>query len=171
MAEKTTKKKEKLFGDFNTWMELNEAAEGQLQEGDIEALKKLAEENGIDEYDVEDYVDGINPTLATPLTAAIGKLKVERESIKKDNYPVNLINTMTVGMLTTNTNEFIIAVMKQNKTSHKIFEKMRSEASKHKTGNCGVSCGTDKQLEDLIEAYYLKDDAAVNKVLASLYEV
>lgn len=71
-----------MFGEFDTYEELNKAADGQKTQGDIEALKELAAENGIDPGDVEDYVDGVIPELCTAKTAALGKLSVEIADIK-----------------------------------------------------------------------------------------
>lgn len=70
------------FGEFNSWEELNIAAEGQKAEGDEAALKDLAKENGIDIEDAEDYFDGALKTLCNPMTAALGKIKVEADDIK-----------------------------------------------------------------------------------------
>ena len=70
------------FGEFNSVEELNRAAAGQKEEGDEEALLILAEENGIDKEEAEDYMDDCVDVLATPLMAAMGKLKVEVEDLK-----------------------------------------------------------------------------------------
>lgn len=70
------------FGEFDSVEELNAAAAGQKEEGDEKALYELAEENGIDKEDVEDYLDGVVPELANALMAAYGKLKVEAEGLK-----------------------------------------------------------------------------------------
>lgn len=70
------------FGEFNSVEELNEAAAGQKEQGDLEALIMLAEENGLDKEDAEDYMDDCIDNLATPLTAALGKLKVECNTLK-----------------------------------------------------------------------------------------
>ncbi len=70
------------FGEFNSYEELNKAAEGQKQEGDREALLTLAKENGIDKEDAEDYMDGIVDQLTTPLLAAMGKLDIEEADLK-----------------------------------------------------------------------------------------
>lgn len=70
------------FGEFDSWKEINKAAEGQKAEGDEEALLTLAKENGIDKEDAEDYFDGAIQELCTPLTAAFGKLDVENEDLK-----------------------------------------------------------------------------------------
>ncbi len=66
------------FGEFDSWEELNKAAEGQKEEGDLKALKELAKENGIDVEDAIDYFDGILPELCTPFSAAVGKIEVEK---------------------------------------------------------------------------------------------
>lgn len=70
------------FGEFDSVEELNRAAAGQKAEGDMKALIALAVENGIDKEDAEDYMDGAVDELATPLTAALGKIKVECEELK-----------------------------------------------------------------------------------------
>ena len=70
------------FGEFDSVEELNRAAETQKKEGDEEALMILAEENGIDREDAEDFIDDCTEELATPLMAALGKLKVEIEDLK-----------------------------------------------------------------------------------------
>ena len=80
------------FGEFDSWEELNKAAEGQKVEGDEEALKELARENGIDIEDAEDYYDGTIMELCTPMTAAIGKLKVEEKDLSPKNIMVDWIN-------------------------------------------------------------------------------
>lgn len=70
------------FGEFNSAEELNMAAAGQKEQGDLEALIALAIENGLDKEDAEDYMNGTMDELATPLTAALGKIKVECEELK-----------------------------------------------------------------------------------------
>lgn len=68
------------FGEFNSAEELNRKAE-ELK-GDIDKLKQFAAENGLEEDDVNDYVDGVITELATPLTAAMGKIKAEKEELE-----------------------------------------------------------------------------------------
>lgn len=88
------------FGEFDSWEEINKAAAGQKAEGDEEALRELANENGIDMDDVEDYFDGAIKELCTPLTAAYGKLFIENEELNtKDimNDWYNYIMTLVAG--------------------------------------------------------------------------
>lgn len=70
------------FGEFNSAAEINEVAEKLKTEGDESSLIALAEENGIDKEDAEDYMDGCTDVLATPLMAAVGKLSLEKKEYK-----------------------------------------------------------------------------------------
>lgn len=70
------------FGEFDSAEELNRAAAAQLEEGDIDAIYGIAEENGLDREDAEDYIDGAAPELCTPIMAALGKLKVEAAELE-----------------------------------------------------------------------------------------
>lgn len=71
-----------IFGEFDSAEEINKAAAAQLAEGDIEAVYKIAEENGIDREDAEDYIAGDVPELSNVLMAALGKLDVECKELK-----------------------------------------------------------------------------------------
>ena len=75
-----------MFDKFGplTFDELNKTAEGLKMEGDIESLILLAEENGLDKEDAEDYADGVVDTLATPLEAALGKIEIEAIALKAE---------------------------------------------------------------------------------------
>ena len=70
------------FGEFDSCEEINRAAAAQKEQGDEEAMILLAEENGLDKEDAEDYYDGTLDVLATPAMAAIGKLAVESKDLK-----------------------------------------------------------------------------------------
>ena len=70
------------FGEFDSAEEINETAAGLLEEGDLEGLREMAKENGFDEDDVQDYIDGIYPELANTYTAAWNKLEVEMIELK-----------------------------------------------------------------------------------------
>ena len=69
------------FGEFDSAEEINRAAKAQLEQGDTEAIKILANENGIDEMDAEDFIAGDIPELCTELSAALGKLEAEKTEI------------------------------------------------------------------------------------------
>ena len=70
------------FGEFNSVKELNETAERLKAEGKETDLIALAEENGLDREDAEDYMDDFETAFATPLMAAVGKLAIEATEYK-----------------------------------------------------------------------------------------
>ena len=70
------------FGEFDSFEELNTAAEGLKNEGDLENLKELAKENGLDPEDAQDYADGTVSQLCTAATAALAKLAIEKKGFK-----------------------------------------------------------------------------------------
>lgn len=71
-----------VFGEFDSFEEINESAKGLLEEGDLDNIKELAKENGLDEGDAEDYIDGVYDSLCNAMTAAFGKLQVETDDLK-----------------------------------------------------------------------------------------
>lgn len=70
------------FGEFDSFSEINELAENLLNEGDIESLKVVAKENGIQADFVDLYANGEIPELCDKLTAALGKIDVEAAELK-----------------------------------------------------------------------------------------
>ena len=70
------------FGEFDSWEEINRAAKAQLEEGDMDAVRAIAEENGIDPEDAEDFCTGTIDELTVPALAAVGKLEVEAKDLK-----------------------------------------------------------------------------------------
>ena len=160
------------FGEFDSVEELNRAAAGQLEQGDIEALKLLAKENGIEEDDVEDYIDGCVDELATLQMAAYGRIAVEEKQVQTEcsdmEYAAVRVIAMILKTMCTDT-DIAAAVMKKGKRIKNIYNSMRNEAEKHKSGNIGVSCGTDRQLQDIIKSYYTKSKEEFEKTLDSLY--
>lgn len=68
------------FGEFDSAEELNKKA-AELK-SDVEEVKKLAVENGLEPEDAEDYCTGATGELATLLMAALGKLEAEEKDLK-----------------------------------------------------------------------------------------
>ena len=102
------------FGEFGSAKELNESAEGLKAEGDIESLKILATENGLDEMDALDYADGVMPQLFTVTTAAIGKLVIEQNAIEAPELIGDWIDYIESEVM--EDEEFAKAVRKKNKS-------------------------------------------------------
>lgn len=94
MAKKTeTKKTESKnemfsqFGEVSSAKELNLAADGFREEGDIESLKAFAVENGFTEEHALNWVKErethLDVEFCDPITAAIAKLELEKKENKE----------------------------------------------------------------------------------------
>lgn len=70
------------FGEFDSAEEINEAAKGLVREGDIDSLKVLCRENGIDEDMMQAFLDGDIPFLTDNMSAALGKIEIESKELK-----------------------------------------------------------------------------------------
>lgn len=160
------------FGEFDSVEELNMAAAGFKQEGDLDSLYALAEENGIDREDAEDYADGITEEFATLSMAAAGRIDTEDKAVQAKDIMVKMgmavIFLLLRGMCMEET--ICAAVMRKGKRAEKILDAMRTEAKKHAQGNIGISCGTDRQLKEIIRSYYLEPEETFRKKIEALYQ-
>lgn len=161
------------FGEFGSAEELNKAAEGFKNEGDIKSLYELAEENGISKEDVADYMDGYVDKFASEMMAALGRMEVVKKELEKENDTITksavyYILLFMDAMLSDP--EMQKAIMGKGKSPKKLLEKMKNTARKHAEGNTGVCCGTDKELKDLIKIYYTQSEDELKKKLDSLYK-
>lgn len=161
------------FGEFGSAEELNKAAEGFKNEGDIKSLYELAEENGINKEDVADYMDGYVDKFASEMMAALGRMEVEKKELEKENDTITKCAVYYIllfmdAMLSDP--EMQKAIMGKGKSPKKLLEKMKNAARKHAEGNTGVCCGTDKELKDLIKIYYTQSEDELKKKLDSLYK-
>ncbi len=158
------------FGEFDSVAELNEAAAGQLAQGDIEALKELAAENGIDEEDVLDYINGETLELASVSMAAYGRLAVEEQNAKTNKGEEMIARVLFQAARSLCLRPvFCEAVMHKGKRLMDVYKVMREVAGKHKSGNVGVACGTDKELNNIIMAYYMQGKDEAEKVIENMY--
>lgn len=73
------------YGEFDSAAELIRAIQGQIDEGDESAALEIGRENGIDEMDVEDILDGTASAeeVLTPCVVALGKIQVEAKAYHK----------------------------------------------------------------------------------------
>lgn len=102
------------FGEFDSAEELNREAEALRAAGDEKSLKELAKENGLDPEDAEDYMDGYEETLATVLTAAAGKLRIEAEDLKLKSILRDWVDELLI--LCVDDPELVKAVRRKGKT-------------------------------------------------------
>lgn len=161
------------FGEM-TLEELNKTAEGFRNEGDIVSLKLLAEENGIDPFDFEDYRDGMVETLASSITASMGKLRIQYRDImskKKSMYekaPYKVVYQMVKTMIM---NENIATAIMNKKTNFtKIVDTMAEIVKKEKGKEMAACCGTDAQLRKIITTYYLAGEKELEKEIEALFK-
>lgn len=102
------------FGEMGSYEEINMAAEGFFNEGDMESLRELAKENGIPEDFVQMYITGDVPELCDPFTAAVGKLDVERKDVVIAGLMEDWVKI--IKGLCMEDDEIAIAVRKKGKT-------------------------------------------------------
>ena len=103
-----------IFGEFDSYEEINKAAEGLKTEGDIESLKKLAKENGIADHDVTFYLDSHSMGLCTAVTAALGKISLETEELKPQYIENDWVEYIQQQVL--ENEAFALAVRKKGKS-------------------------------------------------------
>lgn len=104
------------FGEFDSYLEINRTADQEKKEGDIESLKALAEENGLDPDDTQDYIEGLCDDLCTANSAAEGKIRIELAALKiKDGTILDDYAKETIECSIKN-RDFAIAVRKKGKT-------------------------------------------------------
>lgn len=71
------------FGEFDSFEEINKKAQELLESKDIESVYVLAQENGLEPEDAEDYITGASDRLCyTELMAAVGKLDMEEKDLE-----------------------------------------------------------------------------------------
>jgi len=164
------------FGEFGSHEELNMAAAGLLEEGDTESLLALTEENGLDQDDAQEYIDGSVPELATPIVAAVGRLSIQKNHLVTNNKNVaeRMAYSVMLSMLQTmcTDEDMAAAIMQKGKTVADIYKAMEDEAKKHASGSGqnrqAISCGTDQELRNIIRTYYIAP-AQLRKKIAALY--
>ena len=125
------------FGEFDSAEEINRAAAAQLKEGDLDAIKTIAEENGLDPEDAEDFCTGAIDSLTTPLLAAMGKLEMESKDLGLKNMMEDWKNFLI--QMCEDDDQMAQAVRKKGKS----LEKCMAQILK-------VSFETNAQLDDRI---------------------
>lgn len=149
------------FGEFDSCEEINMAAQGLYEEGDMESLKALAKENGLEgaleAYLAQEKEDIIADEvwLCDAVTAAIGKLTVERKGAERWGFLADDV----VGYLMGNCDDetFARAVRKKGKRIEEAAKLVADEAKKHTItipggGSCSY-CGP-MQGYQIIKRYY-----------------
>ena len=117
------------FGEFDSAEELNRAALAQRNEGDTEAVRTLAEENGLDPEDAEEFLAGDVDFLALPFNAAVGKLTVERKELRLEGVLEDWTNDL-IDMCSEN-KELSLAVRRKGKELAEYIARIIDEGYEH----------------------------------------
>lgn len=118
------------FGEFDSAEEINRAALAQISQGDYEAVRTIAKENGIDEMDAQDFIDGVYPELCGPFTAAVGKLEVEAEALSLPMV-MQLWADHIKGMLASDDDDLLKkGIRRKGKNMAELFGKLIVETSR-----------------------------------------
>ena len=162
------------YGEFNSADEINEAAQNQLAQGDIEAVREIAKENGIDLDDAEDFIAGGWDRICSPTSAALGKIAVETEAMKITGIMKDWIRY--IQMCISESQEFAVAVRSKGKSlagalgailkeSEKLMqevdEAILEEANINFGGTVKFGIPEESKVREIVKAYYLegkKDD-------------
>ena len=150
------------FGEFDSCEEINMAAQGLYEEGDTKSLDVLAKENGLEDMleiyltQTPDDITSGEVWLCDPISAAIGKLKVEQKEASNWSFLADDV----VGYLAGNCDDevFARAVRKKGKRIEKAAALVAEESKKHKViipgggGTCNY-CGP-MQGYQIIKKYY-----------------
>lgn len=160
------------FGEFDSWEEINRAAEAQKAEGDTEAILALAQENGLDPEDAQAYIDGDEDELTTITLAMYGKLDVEAKEYEiagpmadwitelkdaaRENEPLALGIRKKGKTISKWIAECIDLSEKQHFTVSKKITDLCGKAVKVHIGNHPLMMGgiTRKQMLDIATKYY-----------------
>lgn len=138
------------YGEMNH-EEINKAAAGFLAEGDLDSIKGLAFENGLDPDDAEDFIRGDVHELTNARLAAYGRLRIETE--EEEDGPIAVIRQMTQAMIADDLS-FAEKVTRKGKRLKDVYKRMEEEARKKKKGGSACICGTDRDLQKRIRDYY-----------------
>lgn len=151
------------FGQMD-YRELNNTAQGLKEEGDIESLMLLATENGLDEDDAEDFMYGNTDTFTSLIEAAMGRLKVERESLGLSESVTLMGMSIVIMQVVLSEEKFQENVFKKSLAG--CLGKMIREASRTQRrlpgeiakeagiGECYMGDLTNEQVRELAARYY-----------------
>lgn len=156
------------FGEFESAAEINETAVNLRREGDIESLKVLAKENGIDEDVMEIFLEGSLLYLCDDMTAAIGKIEMEARKVRCAEIMEDWVEYIKVQCL--EKPEVARAVRKKGKSLSGCIAEILTWSFKHQNpvdqkimkaagvtaGKCTLGIPGMARAKKIITEYYLK---------------
>ena len=158
------------FGEFDSAEELNRAALAQRNEGDTEAVRTLAEENGLDPEDAEEFLAGDVDFLALPFNAAVGKLTVERKELRLEGVLEDWTNDL-IDMCSEN-KELSLAVRIKGKELAEYIARIIDEGYEHQIKVDDRIVAKTQQVKKIMGGHVLTigaEDARTRRRLAVEY--
>lgn len=154
------------FGEFDSAEEINETAVNLRREGDTESIKVLAKENGIDEEIAKYFIEGDLLFLCDKVTAAIGKLEIEAETMKCAEIFEDWVTYLKTQSI--ENENLAIAIRKKGKTLAGAITALLKWSFNHKTkipeeikkaagisGNCELGMPGQARAKKIMTDYYL----------------
>lgn len=158
------------FGEFDSAEELNRAALAQRNEGDTEAVRTLAEENGLDPEDAEEFLAGDVDFLALPFNAAVGKLTVERKELRLEGVLEDWTNDLID--MCSESKELSLAVRRKGKELAEYIARIIEEGYEHRITVDGRIVAKTQQVKNIMGNHVLTigaEDARTRRRLAVEY--
>lgn len=154
------------FGEFDSYTEINETAEGLKTKGDTQNIYVLAEENGIPKDFADMYIAGDIDCLCDAEMAAIGKIEVEAKEIKATEIVEDWVNHIK-GCIGKN-EKIAAAVRKKGKNLKGCIAELLKWSFKNAypvdkdilkaagvTGQCKLGMPGSARVKEMIQKYYL----------------
>lgn len=156
------------YGNFNSADDINEAAKNQLAQGDTEAIREIARENGLDPEDAEEFITGGWDRVCSETSAALGKITIEEDSMTISGIMHDWIRY--IQLCISESKEFAIAVRRSDKSlagalgailkaSEELMEEVDDAileaADVHFKGQVKFGIPEEAQVREIVKAYYL----------------
>lgn len=149
------------FGEFDTYEAFKNKAQKLLDQADTNAIRQLAEENGVDPEDAEDFITGATREITDSGSYAMARINLEQAESKVEKQAAGYIATIAK-----------LALMSKGDQVHyrgRRFEKiMKALQDKALAKKQNYACGSDRDMEKIIEAYYLQSEDEMKKVVDQL---
>lgn len=143
-----------VYGNFDSCEEINMCALGLRSAGQIEKIEKLAGENGIPEFYVEEFISGRSDELTDWMNAAVSKLEIEAAGHKDKYVPVQPVVDYLKSLCIEE--QFARRVRRRTKSVKDCVEHVEK-----KTGELvakGIRHAPDMQVFSWARDYFLEDE-------------
>lgn len=162
------------FGEFDTYEEFEEKAKDLLKGADTESIRELAKENGLDPLDAEDYITGATIKITDPGSYAVAKIDTLVKESSIDKQAVAYMGIIAKQVLA-NKQAGLKAHYKGRRfdkimdaMEQKVKKNIQNDNNKKNKNACGYACGSDRDMEKIIEAYFFESEDEMKKAVDKL---